>query len=417
MRFFSRGPRVIGMFVCILGCVLAACSPLGYPGANAPTATPAQPAATPTDTPIPLPPTVTPVPPTATPVISANCQDALGERGRILDRNGQVLAYSVKDPLSPGGWRRRYTVPSLSNIIGYFSPIFGVTGLEKYYNQDLSGQSAQDCGADVYLNIDVRIQKEVDSVFQNDYNTTQLCDGVQAGTIIVEDPRTGAILAMVSRPYFNADQLGNMAPASDNPKTTVAAEYWHQLLNDKCSILLNRALQGQYPPGSDFKTLTLLGALDSGTFSPSSTFTQAQATSYTVNGFVFNANNLDAYSLSVQPPSFPMDLAHAYAYSDNVIFARVGVQMGANVLTNYAQRFALSTPGNVQPVPIDTDPGSTAPSYLYTSGSLESGLVGCHGIRARTDLPDTADDADDRQRGRREWDAFRAALRIQNRAA
>ena len=345
--------------------LLSACAPLG----TAATATPT-PAATVPPTPTFIP-TVTPVPPTPTPIISANCQDALGARGRILDRNGVLLAYSVKDPLSPGGWRRRYPFPSLSPIIGYFSPIYGVTGVEKYNDQVLSGQSAQDCGSDVYLNIDTRIQTKVDQVFSNDANTAQTCDGTESGSIIVEDPRNGAILAMVSRPYFNADTLGNMAPAADNPKTTIAAEYWQTLLKDTCSILLNRALQGQYVPGSDFKTLTLLAALDGGSLASNFTFNQAQAMSFVVNGFTINSNNLDAYSLSVEPPSFPMDLAHAFAYSDNVVFARVGVQMGADMLTAYAQRFALSTPGNVQPVPIDTDPGATSPSYLYTSGTLD----------------------------------------------
>src|SRR5579883_1992201 len=116
-------------------CALAACSPLGYPSAAAPTATPV-----PTDVPTvtPVVPTATPIQATPTPIISANCQDALGERGRILDRNGVVLAYSVKDSKSPGGWRRRYPFPSLSPIIGYFSPIYGVTGIEKYYNLTLS---------------------------------------------------------------------------------------------------------------------------------------------------------------------------------------------------------------------------------------------------------------------------------------
>jgi cell division protein FtsI/penicillin-binding protein 2 len=361
------GRRRIHFLVIVLSLatvgVLSACSALGPIGAS-PTATATLPPI-PTDLP-----TATFVPATPTPVISANCQDALGERGRILDRNGVVLAYSVADPTSPGGWRRHYTFPSLSPVIGYFSPIYGVTGLEKYYDQVLSGQSEQDCGADVYLNIDTRIQTKVDQVFQNDQHSTQICDGTETGSIIVEDPRTGQILAMESRPYFNADTIGDMTPAKDNPNTTVGAEYWQSLLNDKCSILLNRALQGRYPPGSDFKTLTLIAGLDSGAFTPSSTFTQAEASSVTVDGYLINVNNLE-YHYTVEPPTFPIDLAHAYAYSDNVVFARVGLQVGADVLTAYAERFALSTPSNVQPVPIDTDPGSTSPSYLYTSGALD----------------------------------------------
>ncbi len=365
MRSLFRGPRVFAFVALVAASALAACAPLGYlpPATPTPTTVPAT--ATPS-----IPPTATAIPPTATPVISTNCQDAIGQRGRILDRNGVVLAYSVKDPLSPGGWRRRYTFPSLSPIIGYFSPLYGVTGLEKYYDQTLSGQSAADCGADVYLNIDTRIQTELQKVFANQV-VGPICPASSVGSIIVEDPRNGQILAMISEPYFNADTLGNMNPASDNPKTTVAAEYWNQLLHSTAGLLLDRPLQGLYPPGSSFKTLTLTAALDSGSDTLHTQYSQAQATAYTVNGFSITSNNLDAYTHGPVPPSFPLDLQHAYAYSDNVVYARVGTQLGPNLLTQYAQRFFLSTPGNVQPVPIDTDAAGTSPSYLYQNGTLD----------------------------------------------
>jgi peptidoglycan glycosyltransferase len=339
---------------------LGACGALGSTASVTPTATA-------TITPIP---TDTPVPPPPTPIISPNCQDALGQRGRILDRNGVVLAYSVKDPTSPGGWRRRYPYPSLSPIIGYFSPIYGVTGLEEYYNQVLAGQSEEDCGADVYLSIDVRIQNEIASVF-GDQVVAGACPASSVGSIIVEDPRNGQILAMLSNPSFNADTLGDFSPAKDNPSTTVSAEYWSQILNSNQGVLLDRPLQGLYPPGSSFKTLTLAAALDSGSATLHTSYSQADATSYTVDGHVFDANNLSDYTNGPVPPTFPLDLEHAYAYSDNVVFARLADQLGANLLTTYAQRFALSTPGDVQPVPIDTAPDGTSPSSLYTSGSLD----------------------------------------------
>jgi peptidoglycan glycosyltransferase len=366
MRSVFRGPRVCAFVALVAACSLAACAPLGYlPPSSTPTPTSVAATATPT-----IPPTATPIPPTVTPVVSTNCQDAIGERGRILDRNGVVLAYSVKDPLSPGGWRRRYTFPSLSPIIGYFSPIYGVTGLEKYYNQTLSGQSVADCGADVYLNIDTRIQTELQNVFANQV-VGPICPASSVGSIIVEDPRNGQILAMLSKPYFNADTLGDMDPAPDNPKTTVAAEYWSQLMHSTAGPLLDRPLQGLYAPGSSFKTLTLTAALDSGADTLHTQYSQAEATAYTVDGFSITSNNLDAYTNGPVPPTFPLDLQHAYAYSDNVVFARVGTQLGPDLLTQYARRFSLSTPGSVQPVPIDTDPAATSPSYLYQNGALD----------------------------------------------
>ncbi len=351
----------VGLSGLMLACVasLAACG--GFPSASTAT-TPPTAVVSPTPT---LQPSPTLVP---TPVISANCQDALGQRGRILDRNGVVLAYSVKDSHAPDGWRRHYTLPSLSPTIGYFSPIYGVTGIESFYNQTLSGQSVADCGADVYLSIDSRIQTKLDQAFGGGV-VAGLCPASSVGSVIAEDPRNGQILGMLSRPYFNADTLNDPTPAADNPKTTVGAEYWAKLGTDGNAPLLNRPLQGLYPPGSSFKTLTLIAGLDSGQYTPQTNFSKADATSYTVNGFVINSNNLDAYTGGPVPPSFPLNVQHAYAYSDNVVFARMGVQLGADLLTTYAQRYALSTPGSVLPPPIDTAGAST--SYLYKSGTLD----------------------------------------------
>jgi penicillin-binding protein A len=350
--------------------LVTACTPLGgLPTSSSTTASVST--ETPTATIPPLPTPIATVTASPTPIISAGCTPAnQGQRGSILDRNGVQLAYSVKDPLSPGGWRRRYPYPSLSNIIGYFSPVYGVTGLEAYYNAVLSGQSAEDCGATIYLAIDARIQNELDSQFQNQV-VAGACPASNTGSIIAEDPRSGQILGMVSHPGFNADTLGNFSPAPDNAKTTVSAEYWAKLLADTSGSLLNRPLQGLYPPGSSFKTFTLLTGIDSGKYTNASTFSQADATTYTVNGFTINSNNLDAYTGGPQPPTFPLNLQHAFAYSDNVVFARVGNGIGADILTSYAAKFGLSTPDNVYPVPIDTDTGMTSPSYLYQSGSLD----------------------------------------------
>lgn len=314
------------------------------------------------------------------------------QRGNIYDRNGVLLAWSVPDPTELCGWRRRYATdkyPSISSFMGYYSPIYGATGIERFYNDQLAGNTApadfNDAsnqywnnllhrpihGQDLYLSIDIRIQDQVDSAFQKDANTSQVCndtDGpTQTGSIIVEDPHNGQILAMVSRPYFNADMISDPTPAPDNPNQTIGSEYWNKISHDPCAPLINRAIQGQYVPGSIFKTMTLIAALDSNTYQPTSTFTQAEATSVTVDGELINSNNLDAYGLSSEKPSFPMDLAHAYAYSDNVVFARVGTQMGAPFWLQYARKFYMSTPGNIQTPPIDLK--EALPSYAYVKGT------------------------------------------------
>ncbi len=197
--------------------------------------------------------------------------------------------------------------------------------------------------------------------------------GSQLGSIIVENPQTGEILAMVSRPYFNGDTIGDTSVAPDNPRLTVGEEYWNKIVTDPNSPLLNRAVQGQYPPGSTFKTLTLGAAIDSGKYTVHSTFSQADATTYTVDGFKIDSNNLGDYTNGPQPASFPLELGHAYAYSDNVVFARVGVGLGADTWLSYTKKFFMSTPGDPQSIPIDTFPSGS--SDVYTQGSFDPVLL------------------------------------------
>jgi penicillin-binding protein A len=305
------------------------------------------------------------------------------QRGNIYDRNGVLLAWSVSDPKAPCGWTRRYATdkhPSISSFLGYYSPNYGSTGVERYYNEQLAGnvppttfndasqqwwdQTLHDplYGQNLYLSIDVRIQDQVDKVFQNDLGTAQKCDGTQAGAIIVSDPQTGQILAMDSRPYYNGNSIGDTS-ASTTAGVTKGDQYWQKISTDPCAPLINRAVAGQYAPGSVFKTVTMLGAMDDGQYNINSTFSQDEATSVVVDGFHITADPVNEFKGTPQPPTFPMDLAHAYAYSDNVVFARLGIAMGADKWIDFAKRFGMSTPGDIQAMPIDIK--ESQPSYIY----------------------------------------------------
>ena len=328
-------------------------------------------------------------------------------RGRIFDRNGVLLAWSEPDPNSFCGWRRRYAThdytaaqsptgqplqghPSISSFIGYFSYVYGSTGLEHYYDDQLTGNvlnadpnatvqqiwnqtlHQQIHGQDIYLGIDIRIQDDVDKNYKSPVTGT-VCPDSDKGSIIVQDPRNGQILAMLSRPYYDADKIGDPTPAADNPKVSVGQEFWSQINTDPNSPLLNRPLQGQYVPGSSFKTMSLIAGIDSGAFTINSTFTKDEATTYTVNGFKINSNNLADYPQGLSDSSFPLPLGHAYAYSDNVVFARVGTTMGKDTFLNYAKNFYMSTPDYHQNLPVDTFP--PAVSKVYSSPTMPPELL------------------------------------------
>lgn len=253
-------------------------------------------------------------------------------RGRIYDRNGVLLA--GRRIGADGYVHRYYTDPSLSTVIGYDDPRLGKSELESSYDDYLTGAIAGTSwttflnrvehkpvfGNDLTLTIDDRIQRAVDRIMP-----------ASPSAAIVSDPRTGEILAMVSHPGFDANQVGNTA-------------YWQSLLKDPNSPLISRTVNGYYPPGSTFKILTLSSALDSGIYTLNSTFYGTEATGpLTVEGHVYpdTINNLNDCGGRVVPP--PITLAQALMCSDNIVFAQVGLKLGANRFLDYAHRFGLDS--------------------------------------------------------------------------
>ena len=302
-------------------------------------------------------------------------QDAVPQRGTIYDRNGNKLAFSVPDLTQPCGWRRHYTDPTLAPLIGYFDPQgFGTTGLEAAYDDVLSGadttsavlpgfdngvnhildqaEHTKTYGTDIYLTIDSRIQQKANLVYPNQVN----CPGqnpAQTGSILVEAPQTGELLAYISHPGFDNDKLVDHTLVNDGTGLTVGQEYWNALLQDPNRPLINRPVMDTIVPGSSFKTLTLIAALDSQQYNTASTFTEAESKDYVVNGFNINTNNLIHYPGIPSSKIFPMDLVHQYAFSNNVAFARLAVGVGKDRWLYYAQALGISYGSHVVNIPFD----------------------------------------------------------------
>ncbi|MFN8499913.1 MAG: penicillin-binding transpeptidase domain-containing protein [Anaerolineae bacterium] len=237
------------------------------------------------------------------------------QRGRILDRNGQVLADTK---MTPDGPQRVYTYPSLAPVLGYFSAKHGVAGVEEAFNDDLRGIGGADpmgalrwrflhqapVGRDVSLTLDLRLQQVADNLLGN-----------RRGAIVLMN-NDGEVLAMASHPTYDPNRLD---------------ETFAQLSADPAAPLLNRATQGRYPPGSTWKTFTLAAALDAGVTRPDQKFDDGAAT-LNVRGFPIRCNN--------NPPGVnTFDLAHAFGYSCNLTFARLALELGAQRYMDYASRF------------------------------------------------------------------------------
>lgn len=251
-------------------------------------------------------------------------------RGTIFDRDGRPLAYDAPD--DEGGLTRVYAEPSLAPVTGYVSGLrIGVTGIEQRFNDSLWGLDRPinqfnrlihqpTRGNDVYLTIDGELQQAAAAALAG-----------RAGGVVVLDAGSGAILAMASAPSFDPNQI--LEPDYLNGLIGCAAA--------ECQgALINRATQGLYTPGSTWKTATLIAALDSGLVTPDTVFDFGQMHFgpdggyyiYEVDGAVVTDPNHVESRLT---------LPQSYAVSANAAFARLGDELPAETLIDYAMRLGF----------------------------------------------------------------------------
>jgi penicillin-binding protein A len=251
-------------------------------------------------------------------------------RGTIFDASGSVLASSA---LVDGLSIRSYADPAFTHVIGYASHRFGSTGVERAFEDLLVGQTdpnpirdlirdvlnRQPQPRDLTLTIDRRLQ---------DFAAAQLGD--RAGAVVALDPDSGAVLAMVSAPTFDATAISGEPTQAQAPMDA--------LRDDPSQPLLPRARQGQYVPGSIIKVLTAASALDAGVISAQTTF--ADQPRQEVDGFVVDGFTIREHDLGQVQPSL-WALSEALQVSSNIYFAHVGLELGGETFLQYARRFGF----------------------------------------------------------------------------
>lgn len=255
-------------------------------------------------------------------------------RGRILDRDGNVLAQSTAEG------SRQYTDFSLAHVLGYIDPRFGSQGAELAFTSWLTGRAGgtwadafnAEFRRDANKGLDIRLT--IDPVIQA---AAAQALGDNRGAVVALDPRSGEVLAMVSVPTYDPGSLSEQGEA---------------LLNDERSPLLNRATQGVYPPGSTFKTVTASSALEHGVVAPDTPVTCPGE--IVIDGFPISCDNVPQGT-----GTYPF--RDAFAFSVNAIFGQVGVALGWQDLLDTASRFGF---GRALDFTLDT-----APTQVYTPGS------------------------------------------------
>jgi penicillin-binding protein 2 len=212
----------------------------------------------------------------------------------------------------------------------------GKTGIEKQYNDILMGTDGM---RRVIVN---SVGKEVGRLSTQeaipgkqitltiDYDLQQIAEqslGLRPGAVVALDPRTGEVLAMVSRP----------TPDPNDFAVQVSKEEWRRLNEDPLHPLLNRVIQAQLAPGSVFKIVTAAAMLEDKV--PPETFTTFCPGFATFYGRVFKCY---IYSAKSGPRSHGVTNLHeAILKSCDIFFYNVGMRLGIDRLAYYATKFGL----------------------------------------------------------------------------
>ena len=236
------------------------------------------------------------------------------QRGAIVTSDGVTLAESVQQP--DGTYQRSYPLGSLAaHTVGYVSTTYGSSGVESTMNETLTGHAdysdwrsalyslagVQVSGSTVSLTINSQIQKAAEAALEG-----------YTGSIVVLNPKTGAVLAKASAPTYSNTDLD-------------------EVMSGGGSQLLDRATQALYTPGSTFKTVTLAAALDSGAATLDDEV-EAPSTIEIGNALITNYHENDYGTLS---------LIEAVAVSSNTALAQIGQKLGSDKLVSYADAFGF----------------------------------------------------------------------------
>jgi peptidoglycan glycosyltransferase len=228
------------------------------------------------------------------------------KRGAIRADDGTLLARSVRQ--GPDRWSRAYpTGPLFGQAVGCWSLDSGQAGLEKAYNDPLSGRRTEligivdrllgprDVGDDLRTTLDPKAQRAAFGALAG-----------RRGAVVALDVHSGAVRVMASNPGFDPGK-------------------------ERCGSKLDLATQGLFPPGSTFKTVTATAALDSGEFQPSSTI-DAPAVKE-ISGTPLHNFSDESFGR--------IDLTTALTHSVNTAWAQVGEKLGRGTMAEYMTRFGF----------------------------------------------------------------------------
>jgi penicillin-binding protein 2 len=169
----------------------------------------------------------------------------------------------------------------------------------------------------------------------------------RAGAIVVLNPQNGEILSLVSSPAYNPNLFAG----------SLSQEKWLSLKNDPLHPLTNRAIQGEYPPGSAFKVITAIAALERGIASPDKEFSCSGL--FPFKDRVFRCWKEEGHGT--------LNLKEAIIHSCDIYFYQLGLETGVDNIVDFSQEFGL---GRTSGIDLSEEEKGFLPSRRWREKSL-----------------------------------------------
>lgn len=208
--------------------------------------------------------------------------------------------------------------------------VIGKAGVERYFNDVLMGVDGQ---RRVVVDNMGRIRQDIDNKEAISGKSIQLTIDLdlqavaelalegRKGSVVVLDPRSGEVLAMASRPSYDPNKFAGR----------IRSREWYEIVNNPDKPLLNRAIQAQLAPGSTFKPIVAMAALESGDI-------DVHTTAHCAGGATFYGRFTHCH---LKRGHGTVELNRALAQSCDVYFYRAGDRMGIDRIAEYAERVGL----------------------------------------------------------------------------
>ena len=249
----------------------------------------------------------------------------VGYIGRINQKEKEQLEESDDE----GNYRGTQYIGKLGVEQRYERELHGITGVQEVETsaggravRRLASKPATP-GQNVVLSIDIKLQKMIEDLYGN-----------RRGALVALDPRTGEVLAFVSKPTFDPNLFVD----------GIDSESWKMLSESIDKPLLNRALRGTYPPGSTYKPFMALAALETGKRSASEITNDTG--SWTYGGHTFRSHGDGGLG--------PVDMVRSIVLSSNVYYYSLANTMGVDTIHDFmkplgfGQITGLDLPGELR---------------------------------------------------------------------